>query len=129
MVRRFVAACAAILLAIAFAPTDSSARGGRGFSGGHFHGGAGFRGAGFRGAGFRGAGFRGAAFHGYSGFRVSHARFRVAPVRFAYRTRYAGYYGYYGGYDSCLVPRRVFTPWGVTTRWINVCYGPYYGYY
>lgn len=107
MLRKFVAASiAALLLAIAFAPTDSSARSRGGFS---------------RGAHFSGASFRGhSSFRGGPAFRVGH--FRAAPYRFAYRTRYASYGG-------CMVPRRVFTPWGVTVRWVNVCYQPYYGYY
>ena len=31
-----------------------------------------------------------------------------------------GYYG--GGYDGCYVTRRVFTPYGVVFRTVNVCY-------
>jgi len=34
---------------------------------------------------------------------------------------YWGYPGYAYG-DGCLVPRRVWTPWGPRVRWINVCY-------
>jgi len=30
-------------------------------------------------------------------------------------------YGY-GGYDGCYVTRRVFTPYGVAFRTVNVCY-------
>jgi hypothetical protein len=108
MVRQFVAAlAAAVLLAILAAPTDASAKSRGGWSGsrsGHIS--------------------HSAAFRGNSGFRVARSHFRVAPVRFAYRTRYAAY-------DSCVVPRRVLTPWGWARQWVNVCntgYG-YYGYY
>ena len=30
--------------------------------------------------------------------------------------------GYYGYGDGCLVPRRVWTPYGWRRHWINVCY-------
>ncbi|CAN7685816.1 hypothetical protein LJR220_006594 [Bradyrhizobium sp. LjRoot220] len=31
-----------------------------------------------------------------------------------------GYFG--GGYDGCYVSRRVFTPYGVVFRTVNICY-------
>ena len=35
---------------------------------------------------------------------------------------YAGYPYYYAGYDGCLAPRRIWTPYGWRIRWVNVCY-------
>ena len=36
---------------------------------------------------------------------------------FGFNVGYAG-----GGYDGCYVSRRVFTPYGVVFRTVNVCY-------
>ena len=33
-----------------------------------------------------------------------------------------GYPYYHAGYDGCLAPRRVWTPYGWRIRWVNVCY-------
>jgi hypothetical protein len=35
---------------------------------------------------------------------------------------WGGYGGYYDYGDGCLVPRRVWTPYGWRRQWINVCY-------
>jgi len=102
--RSLIALVAAAIIGLAFMSSDASARpfGGHGFHGGFsgFHGG--FRHGGFRGAGFP---FVGAA----------------VGLGLAASYPYWGYPGYAYG-DGCLVPRRVWTPWGPRTRWINVCY-------
>src|SRR5215212_3460492 len=112
--RSLIALVAAAFIGLAFTPSDASARpfgGGHGFHGGHaFHGGGGFRG-GFGHGGFRHGGFRG--FGPLVGVGVGLGLASSYP-----------YWGYssYGYGDGCLVPRRVWTPWGPRTRWINVCY-------
>ena len=106
--RSFIAILTAAFIGLAFTPTSASARMG-GFHGGGFHGG--FHGCGFRG-GFRHGGFRG-------GFPFVGA---AVGLGLAASYPYWGYPGYYGYGDGCLVPRRVWTPWGPRVRWINVCY-------
>jgi|SRR4051794_8771290 hypothetical protein len=112
--RSFIAILAAAFIGLAFAPTAASARpfGGGGFHGGGFHGG-GFHGGGFRGGGFRHGGF------GHRGFGFPLAGAAVG-LGLAAGSPYWGGYGY--GYDECLVPRRVWTPYGWRRHWINVCY-------
>jgi hypothetical protein len=107
--RSFIAILAAAFIGLAFAPTAASARP---FGGGGFHGG-GFHGGGFHGGGFRGGGFR----HGGFGFPLVGA---AVGLGLAAGYPYWGGYGY--GYDECLVPRRVWTPYGWRRHWINVCY-------
>src|SRR4051794_5474820 len=107
--RSLIALVAAALIGLTFTPSDASARPfGGGFRGGGFHGG--FHGGGF-GGGFRHGGFRG--FGPLVGVGVGLGLASSYP-----------YWGYssYGYGDGCLVPRRVWTPWGPRTRWINVCY-------
>src|SRR5258708_11148887 len=105
MFRKFVATLAtAVLLAILAAPSDASARSRGGWSGS-------------RGGNVS----HSVAFRGNSGFRVARSHFRVAPVRFASRARFAVY-------DDCLVPRRVLTPWGWARRWVNICNSGSYGH-
>ena len=105
--RSIIAILAAAFIGLAFVSTDASARpfGGGGFRAGGFHGG------GFH-PGFRGHGFRG--FGPLAGVGVGLGLAASYP--------YWGYPGYYGYGDGCLVPRRVWTPWGPRVRWINVCY-------
>ena len=107
--RSFVAILTAAFIGLAFTPTAASAR----FGGGGFHGG-GFHGGGFHG-GFHGGGFRGGFHHRGFGF----APFVGAAVGLGLAAGYP-YYGYYG--DGCLAPRRIWTPYGWRTRWVNVCY-------
>jgi len=98
--RSFIALFAAAFISLAFMSTDASARPfGGGFHGGFhgFHGGFHHRGFGF-------APFVGAA----------------VGLGIASSYPYWGYPAYYG--DGCLVPRRVWTPFGWRRRWINVCY-------
>ncbi len=52
------------------------------------------------------------------GWRHRHHRFR----HFAFVAPFAGY----AAYDSCYVPRRVWTPWGWEWRRVYVCDDPYY---
>ncbi|TMJ01973.1 MAG: sulfur globule protein precursor [Alphaproteobacteria bacterium] len=101
--RSLIAILAAAFIGLAFVSTDASARpfGGHGFHGGGFHG------------GFHG-GFRGRGFGPLLGVGVGLGLAASYP--------YWGYPGYYGYGDGCLVPRRVWTPWGPRVRWINVCY-------
>lgn len=116
--RSFMAILAAAFIGLAFVSTDASARpGGGGFRGSGFHGG--FHGGGFR--GFHGGGFR-SGFHG--GFR-GHGFRRFGPaVAVGLGLGLAAGYPYYGygGYDGCLEPRRLWTPYGWRVRWVNVCY-------
>jgi hypothetical protein len=117
--RSLIALVAAAFIGLAFMSSDASARPfGGGFHGGGFHGG-GFHGGGFRG-GFHGGGFRGGFRHG--GFRGFGPLVGVG-VGLGLASSYP-YWGYssYGYGDGCLVPRRVWTPWGPRVRWINVCY-------
>ena len=103
--RSFLAIVTAAVIGLAFVSTDASARPfGGGFRGGGFHG------------GFHG-GFRGGGFHRGFGF----APFVGAAVGLGLA---AGYPYWGGGYynDGCVVPQRVWTPYGPRTRWINVCY-------
>jgi hypothetical protein len=121
IMRPIIAIMAAAIVAVAFASTEASAR--QGFRGGGFHGG--FHGGfgGFRGPAFRGGvGFRGGpVFH--SRF-VHRPRFRHFAPGFAFGAPFA--YGlfpsYYAYDDPCIVPRRVWTPYGGQIEWINVCY-------
>ena len=111
--RSFIAILAAAFIALAFTPTSASARMG-GFHGGGFHGG--FHGGGFRG-GFH-PGFRpGFGFH-HRGFRPG---FPLVGAAVGLGLATSPWWGYGYG-DGCLVPQRVWTPWGPRTRWINVCY-------
>ncbi len=107
MLRPIIAVAAAAFLTLTLAASEASARpGGGGFRGGGFHGGFG----GFRGGGFhRGFGFR------HFGPRLAFG----APFLYG---AYAGYPYYYAGYDGCLAPRRIWTPYGWRVRWVNVCY-------
>src|SRR5437763_8173459 len=97
--RSFVAILTAAFIGLAFMPTEASARPfGGGFHG--FHGG----------------------FHG--GFRPGFRRFGPAVgvglglgLAAAYPWGYPAYYD-----DGCLAPRRIWTPYGWRTRWVNVCY-------
>jgi hypothetical protein len=104
--RSFIAILTAAFIGLVFASTDASARSfGGGFRGGGFHG---FNG-GFHG-GFRGPGFR---------------RFGPAVgigLGLGLAAGYPYYAGYPYGYDGCLAPHRVWTPYGWRTRWVNVCY-------
>jgi hypothetical protein len=105
--RSFIAILAAAFISLTFAATDASARPGGGFRSGGFHG------------GFHGGGFRG--FHG--GFRPGFPLVGAAVgLGLAASYPYWGYPGYYAYGDGCLVPRRIWTPWGPRVRWINVCY-------
>src|SRR4051812_37836879 len=113
--RSFIAILAAAFIGLAFAPTAASARpfgGGHGFHGGGFHGG-GFHGGGFHG-GFRHGGF------GHRGFGFPLVGAAVGLGLAAGYPYWGG--GYYGYGDGCLVPRRVWTPYGWRRHWINVCY-------
>jgi hypothetical protein len=94
MLRPIIAVATAAFLTLAFAPTEASARFG-GFRGGGFHGGFHHRGFGFR------------AFGPAVGFGLGYG---------------LGYPYYSAGYDGCVVPRRIWTPYGWRIRWVNVCY-------
>ena len=101
--RSLIAILPAAFIGLAFTPTTASARWGGGHGFGGFHG-----------------GFH----HGFGGFR--HHGFGFAPfVGAAVGLGIAGatypYWGYGYG-DGCLVPRRVWTPYGWRRQWINVCY-------
>ena len=132
---------AAAVVGFAFMPGEASARmGGRG----GFHGGMGGFHGGFRGgpvalhapafrSGFVGPQFRTPfihrsavvnrpfvvnrfhRFHRFHRFAFVGAPFFAASVVNA-------------GYDDCLAPRRIWTPYGWRIRWINVCYDYGYGY-
>lgn len=106
--RSFIALLAAAFIGLAFMSTDASARpfGGGGFRAGGFHG------------GFHGGGFRGGFGHRGFGFPLVGA---AVGLGLAASYPYWGY-GAYGYGDGCLVPRRIWTPWGPRVRWINVCY-------
>jgi hypothetical protein len=145
MMRSITAIAAAALLTLTIASSEAFARpGGGGFRAGGF-GGGGFRGAGFAGSGFRGGlaapgfrgGFAGAGFRGVAGpgFRggFHHGGFRrgfrhfgpavAVGLGLGYGLGYGYYPGYhYAGYDDCLAPRRVWTPYGWRIRLVNVCY-------
>jgi hypothetical protein len=101
--RSLLALFAAAFIGLTFASMDASARPGGGFRGGGFHGG-------FH-HGWHGGGFR-----------------RFGPgiglgLGFAAGYPYYAYAGYpYYGYDSCVVPRRIWTPYGWRSRLVNVCY-------
>ena len=98
--RSLIALLTAAFIGLAFMSSDASARPfGGGFHAGGFHG------------GFRHGGFRG--FGPLVGVDVGLGLAASYP-----------YWGYssYGYGDGCLVPRRVWTPWGPRVRWINVCY-------
>jgi hypothetical protein len=112
--RSFIAILTAAFIGLAFTPTSASARfGGGGFHGGGFHGG--FHGGGF---GFRpGIHHFGPRFGFRRGFGFPLVGAAVG-LGIAASSPWWGY-GYGGG---CLVPRRVWTPWGWRTRWIDVCY-------
>lgn len=112
--RPFIAILAAAFIGLAFVSTDASARpGGGGFRGGGFHGG-------FHGGGFR-SGFHGGFRHG--GFRRFGPAVAVGlGLGLAAGYPYYAYGGYPYGYDGCLEPRRLWTPYGWRVRWINVCY-------
>jgi hypothetical protein len=100
--RSFIAILTAAFIGLAFASTAASARPfGGGFHG--FHGG----------------------FHG--GFRPGFRGFGPAVgiglgLGLAAGYPYYAYAGYPYGYDGCLAPRRIWTPYGWRTRWVNVCY-------
>lgn len=116
--RPIIALMAAAIVALAFAPTDASAR--QGFRGGAFHGG--FHG-GFKGFG----GFHGARFHSGPVFHsrfIHRPRFRHASVGLFLGAPfgYGLYPSYYAYDDPCIVPRRVWTTYGWRVHWINVCY-------
>jgi hypothetical protein len=109
--RSIIAALSAAVIGLAFASTAASARPGGGFHGGGFHGG-----------GFHRGGFHHGGFHRGFGFR----RFGPAiGLGIGLGVGYPYYAGYYG-YDGCLAPRRVWTPYGWRFRYVNVCG---YGYY
>ena len=107
MLRGIIAVAAAAFFTLALASSEASARPGGGFRGGGFHG------------GFHG-GFRGGHFHRGFGFR--HFGPRLAFGSALLYGAYAGYPYYYAGYDDCLAPRRIWTPYGWRIRWVNVCY-------
>ncbi len=110
MLRPIIAIVAAAFIALAFTSTEASARFG-GFRGGGFHGG-------FHG-GFRGGGFR--RFGPGIGLGLG------LGLGLGYGLGYPYYAGYpYYGYDGCIRPRRVWTPYGWRIRPVNVCG---YGYY
>lgn len=106
--RSIIAALSAAVIGLAFVSTAASARG----MGGGFRGGGGFHG-GFHEGGFRHGGFGFRRFGPGVGFGIG------LGLGYPY---YAGYYGY----DDCLRPRRVWTPYGWRIRYVNVCG---YGYY
>ena len=107
--RSLIAVLAAAFIGVAFMSSDASARpfGGGGFHGGGFHGG--FHGGGFRG-GFHHRGF------GFGPFVGAAVGLGIAGATYPYW----GYPAYAGG--GCLVPRRIWTPYGWRTRWVDVCY-------
>ena len=102
--RPIIAIAAAAFIALAFAPTEASAR--AGFGGG-------FRGGGFHG-GFHGGGFR--RFGPGIGLGIGLGLGLGYPY-------YAAGYAY--GDDGCLRPRRIWTPYGWRVRLVNVCYAYY----
>jgi len=102
MIKSAIALIAAAFIGLAATADTASARPG----GGGFHG------------GFHGGGFRG----GYGGFR------RFGPgLGIGLGLGLAGAYPYYAGYgyNSCLVPRRIWTPYGWRVRLVNICYAYY----
>src|SRR4051812_26149623 len=112
VMRPIIAVVAAAFIALAFAPTEASARGGfGGFRGGGFHGG--FHGGGFRG-GFHGGGFR--RFGPGIGLGLG------LGLGLGYPYAYSAY-----GYGGCIRHRRVWSPYGWRFVRVNVC--RYYGYY
>ena len=106
--RPIIAIAAAAFIALAFAPTEASARGGFG----------GFHGGGFHRGGFRG-GFYGGFHHG--GFR----RFGPAiglGIGLGYGLGYPYYAAAYPyGEDGCVRPGRIWTPYGWRVRLVSVC--------
>jgi hypothetical protein len=105
--RSLIAILAAAFIGLCFTPNSASARFG-GFHGGGFHGG--FHGGGFR-PGWGGRWHRG--FHPGFGFPLVGAAVGLGLAA-------GGPWGW--GYGGCVVPRRVWTPWGWRTRWIDVCW-------
>ena len=111
MKRFLIAIAVAALVGVSFMPTDASAR--PGFRGGGFHGG----GFGFRG-GFHHGGFR----HGFRRFGPGIGLGLGLGLGLGY-PYYAATYPY--GYDGCVRPRRVWTPYGWRVRLVNICYAYY----
>lgn len=100
--RPIIAIAAAAFIALAFAPTEASARAGfGGFHGGGFHGGF---------HGFHGGGFR--RFGPGIGLGIGLGLGLGYPY-------YAAAYPY--GYDGCARPRRIWTPYGWRVRLVDVC--------
>jgi len=114
--RSLIAILAAAFIGLAFTPTTASARMG-GMGGFHGGGMGGFHGGGFHG-GFRGGGFR----HGGFGHRGFGFPLVGAAVGLGIASSYPYWGGDYGYGDGCLVPRRVWTPYGWRRHWINICY-------
>ena len=133
-----VAVVTAAVVGFAFMPGEASARMGGmgGFHGGMsgFHGGMG----GFRG-GFRGSPVALQAAPAFrSGFAGPHFRTPFVqrsvmvnrpffPDRFRRfhrfpRVAFLGAPFFAAGFDDCLAPRRIWTPYGWRIRWLNVCY-------
>lgn len=101
--RSFLAILTAASIGLAFVSTSASARP---FGGG------------FRGGGFHGGFHRG--FGGYRGFGPGIGL--GVGLGFAAGYPYYSYAGYPYGYDGCVVPQRVWTPYGWRTRLLNRCY-------
>ena len=122
MLRPIIALVAAAFIALAFMPTEASARGGFG----------GFHGGGFHGGGFHGGGFHGGFHHGGFGFRRFGwgvglglgLGYGLGYPYYGYGYGYPYYAGYYGG---CIRARRIWTAYG--WRWVRVNVCRYYGYY
>lgn len=108
--RSLMAILAAAVISLTFASDSASARPGGGFRGGGFHGGGFHRGfGGFHHGGFRHRGF------GFAPFAGAAIGLGIAGAAYPY-------WGYPAYSDGCLVPRRIWTPYGWRTRLINVCY-------
>lgn len=139
-----LAAAATVGMALVTAEPASAQHGFHGGRGGFHGGGGGFRG-GFAGGGFRGArgfggGFAGRGYGGgyggrgyrYGGYGLATGLAFGALAASAYPYGYGGYYGAgygggyyatgYGGGDCYVEPRRVYGPYGVRIRQVQVCY-------
>jgi len=123
MMRKFIALAATALFFVAMTPNAASARMGGG--GGHMGGGGGHFGGGHvggMGGGWHGN-WGGGRFVGHPGF--GHRAF-FPRDRFFLRHRFARFHDgfFFASYDDgygCVIPRRVWTPWGWRWRRIWVC--------
>ncbi len=119
-------AIAGALASLIAAPSEALAWGGGhwggGFGGGHWGGGFG---GGHWGGGHWGGGFGGG--HWGGGPRWGYGRVGWGNPLYGWGYPYYRRVGYWG-YGGCYRPRTVWTGWGWTRTWVNVCAYPGWGY-